>query len=93
MSNIQEWSACKKAGANMNREEMSLMVDKCVEEYIADKSYKKAMELAGRLKAMTQAAKSDGYWTEQVNRGYTKQKWELESLSNSRDEFWKRNNT
>ena len=33
-------------------------------------SYKEAMILAGRMKAISHAAKCDGYWDEQVSKGY-----------------------
>jgi hypothetical protein len=61
----------KKAGASLGREGLSIAVISAVSEF--DGSYKGAMDLAGRLKAIAQAAKADGYWTEKVDDGFQKQ--------------------
>lgn len=62
-------------GTKLGREGMSLRVLGAVAEF--DGSYKGAMILSGRLKAIAQMAKSDDYWDEQVQKGY---KLEIELL-------------
>ncbi len=64
-----EWSKELRAkGAALGREGMSERVIAAVGEF--DGSYKGAMRLAGRLKAIGQMAGCDEYWREQVDRGY-----------------------
>lgn len=74
----------KKAGANLGREGLSLAVIKAVDEF--DGSYKGAMRLAGRLKAIAQAAKADDYWSEKVEDGYL---FESEILASQADAMLK----
>jgi hypothetical protein len=58
----------KAAGERLDRAGLSERVIDLVAEF--DGSYKGAMKLAGRLKAIAGAAKFDGYWTEQVDEGF-----------------------
>lgn len=72
------WSKqLKRHGRVLGREGLSKSVIAAVEEF--DGSYKGAMVLAGRLKAVSQAASFDGYWSEKVGDGFQKQR---EILSN-----------
>ena len=61
----------QKEGQRLGRSGMSQLVLKCIEEF--DGSYKGAMILAGRLKSISQAAKSDEYWSEKVNKGFIRE--------------------
>jgi hypothetical protein len=70
----------RKAGAKLGREGLSLAVIDAVRQF--DGSYKAAMVLAGRLKAVAHAAKADGYWSEKVEDGYFKQRGILVAKSN-----------
>ena len=56
-------------GDKLGREGMSERVIAAVREFDG-KSLKGAMILAGRLKAITQMAKCDDYWDEQVEKGF-----------------------
>jgi hypothetical protein len=68
-----EWAKELRAtGAELGREGMSLRVIAAVSEF--DGSYKGAMQLAGRLKAISQMANADDYWREQVDKGYQKER-------------------
>ena len=59
-------------GDKIGREAMSKIVIAAVEEWRASgETYKGAMFLAGRLKAVAQMAKLDDYWNEQVEKGFT----------------------
>jgi hypothetical protein len=58
----------KAAGDDLGRAGLSQRVIDLIAEF--DGSYKGAMKLAGRLKAIAGAAKFDGYWTEQVDDGF-----------------------
>lgn len=73
MSRIEYFNEMKKWGHAVGREGMSKAAIKAVEEF--DGSYKGAMELAGKMKAIAQAASCDDYWSEKVNRGYQNQLW------------------
>jgi hypothetical protein len=58
-------------GVKLGREGMSERVIAAVAEF--DGSYKGAMQLAGRLKAISQMAASDDYWAEQVDKGFVQE--------------------
>ncbi len=62
----------KKAGGILGREGMSKAVIEAVADF--DGSYKGAMVLAGRLKAVAQAAKADSYWSCFVEDGYHRER-------------------
>lgn len=72
MTLVMKWSRdLKKSGAALGRAGLSEAVIAAVAEF--DGSYKGAMVLAGRLKAVSQAASFDGYWSEKVGDGFQKQ--------------------
>lgn len=62
----------KAAGAKLGRKGLSERAIALVAEF--DGSYKGAMTLAGRLKAVSQAAKADDYWTEKIDDGFHKER-------------------
>lgn len=67
-----EWAKkLKTVGANIGREGMSKLAIEAVGEF--DGSYKGAMILSGRLKAIAQMANADDYWSEQVDKGFQKE--------------------
>ncbi len=67
---MQQW------GKSVGREGMSERALEAVAQ--CDGSYKDVMRLAGRLKAIAQAADCDDYWSEQVSRGYQRELWNAE---------------
>jgi hypothetical protein len=81
MSDIRlKWNReLRLSGAALGREGLSLAAIAAVKEF--DGSYKGAMVLAGRLKAVAQAAGYDGYWSEKVDDGFQKQRQILFSES------------
>ena len=52
---------------------MSERVITLVNDFIENPSYKRAMHLAGGLKAIAIAAKCNSYWDEQVTKGYRRE--------------------
>lgn len=62
----------RHAGKSLGRSGLSEAVISAVSEF--DGSYKGAMVLAGRLKAVSQAAAADSYWSEKVDDGFQKQR-------------------
>lgn len=58
-------------GKLVGREGMSKEAIAAVADF--DGTYKGAMILAGRMKAIAQAAGCDDYWSEKVNKGYHQQ--------------------
>jgi hypothetical protein len=62
----------RHSGKNIGRAGLSEAVIEAVASF--DGSYKGAMVLAGKLKAISQAAKFDGYWSEKVDDGYQLQR-------------------
>ena len=75
-SRIEYFNTMKKWGQRVGRDGMSEAAIKAVEDF--DGSYKGAMELAGKMKAIAQATHSDDYWLEKMNRGYHRQLWVAE---------------
>lgn len=66
-----EWSkTLRTAGKILDRDGMSKRVMELVGEFNKERSYKKAIELAGRLSAITQMAKCDIYWNEKCQHGF-----------------------
>lgn len=75
IQHLEEAKELRKHGDRIGRVGMSQYVIKAVDEF--DGSYKGAMKLAGKLKAVTLAAKCDQYWDEMWRRGYTKALFEI----------------
>ena len=72
-----EWAKeLRECGKKLGREGLSKRVIKLVGDF--DGSYKGAMILAGRLKAIAQAAKFDEYWSEKVSMGFHAERGELD---------------
>lgn len=68
-----KWSKeLRASGDRLGRAGLSEAVIEAVAGF--DGSYKGAMVLAGRLKAISQAARFDGYWSEKVEDGFHKQR-------------------
>lgn len=65
----------KQAEKSLGRSGLSEAAIKAVSDF--DGSYKGAMVLAGKMKAIAQAAKFDSYWNEKVEDGYMKMLFEL----------------
>lgn len=76
-----EWSRRLKAtGEVLRRDGLSDRAAKIMVDLVTKSgSYKEAMIAAGRLKAICQAARYDGYWTEQVEDGFHKEMAFLEA--------------
>ena len=78
MSDIRTYRKLREHGARLGRAGLSKRVVDLVAEF--DGSYKGAMILAGRLRAIAQAAGFDSYWSEKVNRGYHDETFVLAKL-------------
>lgn len=52
---------------------MSARVYELVEQFNENRTYKNAIALAGRLKAIAQAANADSYWDEKMHTAYMKE--------------------
>ena len=75
---LVEAKELRQHGSRIGRAGMSQRVLILVNDFVKnDGSYKGAMELAGRLRAITIAAKCDQYWSEKVNRGYEKERFDI----------------
>lgn len=77
-----KWSReLRSAGNQLGRAGLSEAVIEAVAQF--DGSYKGAMVLVGRLKAVAQAAKFDSYWSEKVDDGFQKQRHLLSDAATS----------
>ena len=75
---LVEAKELRKQGKRIGRAGMSQRVLILVNDFVKnDGSYKGAMELAGRLRAITIAAKCDDYWSQKVNHGYTNELFDI----------------
>lgn len=77
-----EWAKqLREQGKKLGREGMSQRVIHLIDDFVeTGGGYKDAMILAGRLKAIAQAAKCDEYWDEQVNKGFHREMGDLRSF-------------
>jgi hypothetical protein len=68
---IRDYKILVAEGARIDREGMSERAIDAVNDWVASGStYKGAMFLAGRLKAIATIASADDYWKEQVDKGF-----------------------
>ncbi len=68
-------------GKRLGRAGLSERVFTLVDEFNENRTYKNAIVLAGKLKAIAQACKSDGYWDEKCGMGFQFEAEALESVS------------
>ena len=61
----------RKAGSVLGRASLSEEVIRCIGEFTG--GYAEAMILAGKLKAIAQAAQFDDYWAEKFDIGYQRE--------------------
>lgn len=80
IQSLRDWKDLKKQGERLKRQGLSERVFTLVDEFNKpeNRSYKNAMVLAGRLKAIAQAATFDSYWDEKMSQGYQFEKRDLE---------------
>ena len=70
----------RKEGERLGRVGMSQRINDLVLGFAKEHPnghYMEAIKLAGRLHAIFLAAKSDMYWDEKANMGYSDEQWEL----------------
>jgi hypothetical protein len=68
-------------GKRLGRAGMSERVFTLVDEFNENRTYKNAIVLAGKLKAIAQASKCDGYWDEKCSIGFRKECEALEDVT------------
>lgn len=74
---LKDWKALKTQGERLGRDGLSERVFTLVDEFNENRSYKNAMVLAGRLKAIAQAATYDSYWDEKMSQGFESEKHDI----------------
>ena len=70
----------REAGEVLGRKGLAEDVIRLCETVASEQSYKKAMEAAGEIKVLCEAATYDGYWGEQVSRGESKREETIEYM-------------
>jgi len=70
MFHLKQAKELRARGKILGRKGLSERVFALVDNFNEARTYKNAMNLAGRLKAISQAAKYDGYWDEKVCIGF-----------------------
>lgn len=79
IQSLKDWKALKAQGTRLGRDGLSERVFCLVDEFNENRTYKNAMVLAGRLKAIAQAATYDSYWDEKMSLGFQFEKRDLEN--------------
>jgi hypothetical protein len=79
VQSLKDWKALKEQGKRLGRQGLSERVFTLVDEFNQNRTYKNAMVLAGRLKAIAQAATCDSYWDEKMSTGFEHEKHDLEN--------------
>lgn len=70
-----------KQGGRLGRAGLAERVFTLVDEFNENRTYKNAIILAGKLKAIAQATKADGYWDEKCSSGFQHEVSDLENVS------------
>lgn len=71
----------KLEGKRLGRAGLAERVFTLVDEFNKNRTYKNAIVLAGKLKAISQACKSDSYWDEKCSMGFQFESQGLEEVS------------
>lgn len=81
-------------GERLKRQGLAERVFTLVDEFNANRSYKNAIVLSGKLKAIAQACKFDSYWDEKMSAGFEFEARDLEdvtiigTLPGGRESWW-----
>lgn len=83
----------KCEGKRLGRAGLAERVFALVDEFNNNRTYKNAIVLAGKLKAISQACRFDSYWDEKNSAGFEFEARDLESVTITgtlpdRDESW-----
>lgn len=71
----------KIQGKRLGRAGMAERVLTLVDEFNKHRTYKNAICLAGKLKAIAMAAKADGYWDEKCSSGFEQEAGDMADVS------------
>lgn len=84
----------REQGERLGRQGLAERVFTLVDEFNEERTYKNAIALAGRLKAIAQACKFDSYWDEKCGVGFDHETYDLEiagitgQLPEGRKSWW-----
>lgn len=78
---LSDSSKLRTQGARLGRRGISERIFTLVDEFNKNRSYKNAVVLAGKMKAIAVACKYDCYWDEKCSTGYNFEKYDLECVS------------
>ena len=70
----------RKAGQLLGRGNISEHILEYAKDIVDDGSYKNAIEVAGKIKVLVEAASFDEYWDEKAKQGERKEKYYLEKI-------------
>lgn len=77
IQSLKDLKELKNQGQRLGRDGLSERVFTLVDEFNENRTYKNAMVLAGRLKAIAQAATYDSYWDEKMSQGFQFEKHDI----------------
>lgn len=79
--NLEVAKKLREEGKRLGRAALAERVFTLVDEFNENRTYKNAIVLAGKLKAIAQACKFDGYWDEKCSSGFEFEAQDLENVS------------
>lgn len=90
---LEQAKRLRLEGSRLGRAGLAERVFTLVDEFNKNRSYKNAIVLSGKLKAIAQACKYDGYWDEKMSSGFEFEASDLENVTINgtlpdRDESW-----
>lgn len=94
ISHLETAKKLREQGKRLGRAGVSERIFTLVDEFNKNRSYKNAVVLAGKLKALSQVCKFDGYWDEKCQSGFINETYDIERVSligtlpNSEESWW-----
>ena len=94
--NLEIWKECQAEGKRLGRAGLAERIFALVDEFNKPeiRSYKNAIVLAGRMKAIAMACSFDGYWDEKCSTGFHQERHDLTQVSitgtlpNGKSSWW-----
>lgn len=83
---LQQSKILREHGKRLGRAGMSQRVFDLVDKFMENRTYKNAMNLAGRLQAIAMAARCDCYWDEKVRGGFQSEFYQIQEYEKPTEE-------
>mgnify|MGYP001613073594 CR=1 FL=1 len=94
MQGLKDYKELKAQGLRLGRAGLAERVLVLVDEFNENRTYKNAIALAGKLRAVAAACKYDSYWDEKMSSGFEREKNDISicditgKLPEARKSWW-----